>query len=420
MTVPTRFALAFASGVLLVAATVGAADPTASLTLPESQRLALQSQPQLVAQEAEIRARLDRAVSMAQLPDPQLTAGVQNLPVEGSGKFGLRSEEMTMLTAGVMQEFPLGSKRELRGEKERLMAAGAQSQLDEVKLRIRRDAGLAWLEVYFPERAAELATAMLTEAERSRDAAEIAYRAGRVEQADVLASTVSAALIEDKIAEYRQMAARARRELARWIGSSADRPLGNELPALPKPPSLDQLLANIPRHPALQMAERTRDAAQTDLSLAKAAYKPDWRVEAGYGSRADFPDMVMLQVGIDLPFFTGNRQDREAAAARADIEQADAKRDDMLRELTAQASIALRDSEAVEARLARFDAAVLPPARSRIDAALAAYAAGRGTLLTLLDARRMYLDAQIERLTLAVDAARNRIGVQYFTQQESP
>lgn len=395
---------------------LGAAHAQAPLTLAQVQALAIDDQPQLAAQAAEVRAFDARAISAGQLPDPQLMAGVQDLPINREDAYSLRRDDFTMFSVGITQEFPRASKRELRGEKQRLMARGAEDQLQELQRRIERESGLAYLELYEPEQAQTLVSAMLVEAERSQKAAEIAYRAGRNEQADVLAADVSLSLLRDKQAEYRQMAEHARQNLARWIGTVAQQPADTSAPTFAAPPTLAAIVAALPQHPGLRIYERSRDLAQNEIAQSRQAYKPDWRVALDYGHRIDYADLVTLKLGIDLPMFTRNRQDSDALAARAELDKADAQRDDALRDFTAQASAAHHDWRRITERLSYFDSTVLPQSRARVEAATLSYGAGRGTLSSLLDARRALLDVQLQRLTLAVDAARNRLALQYFIQ----
>ncbi len=385
-----------------------------ALTLAQVQRLAINDQPQLAAQAAEVRAFDARAVSASQLPDPQLMAGVQDLPINREDAYSLRRDDSTMLSVGITQQFPRAAKRELRGEKQRLLARGADARRQELQRRIQRESGTAYLDLYLPEQAQGLIDAMLVEAERSQKAAEIAYRAGKNEQADVLAADISLSLLRDKQAEYRQMAGHAREYLTRWIGAAANRPVDSMQLMPEEPPPLAAVLATLPQHPALSILERRRDVAQNEIAQARQAYKPDWRVELDYGHRIDYADMVTLKVGIDLPVFTAKRQDSDLDAARADAEQADARRDDELRDLTAQASVLHHDWERLNERIRNFDEKVIPQSRARVDAALISYGAGRGTLAALLDARRSLLDVQLQRLTLAVDARRHQLALNYF------
>ena len=93
-----------------------------------------------------------------------------------------------MYSVGVMQEFPRAEKRRLLGARGQHEAGVADQKLNASRLEVRRDAGLAWLEVWQPERAAELARASVRESELQLQATQIAYTAGTASQADVLAA----------------------------------------------------------------------------------------------------------------------------------------------------------------------------------------------------------------------------------------
>ena len=62
--------------------------------------------------------------------------------------------------------------------------------------------------------------------------------------------------------------------------------------------------------------------------------------------------------------------------------------------------------ESLRARLARYDATLLPLARERVTAMLDAYRAGAAMLTQVLDARRAEVDVRIARLELERDFAR--------------
>jgi outer membrane protein TolC len=137
-------------------------------------------------------------------------------------------------------------------------------------------------------------------------------------------------------------------------------------------------------------------------------------MEVRYDHRLEFPDLVTLMVGVDLPLFAGNRQDRVSAAALERLSAATAQRDDRLREATATVTAAYRDWQAGTQRLRYYDDALLPPGARRVDAALAAYRSGRGALAELLEARRSLLETELMRADLAAQVARDRLQLQYF------
>ena len=390
-----------------------------ALELEETQTLAVAQQPLLQAQEAAVRAARESAVAAAQLPDPRLTAGVSDLTVNGPDRYTLQNESDTQLTVGVMQEFPRGGKRRLRGERAQREADVAEQSLLASRMQIRRDAGLAWLEVWKTEQALELVRASEREAQLQLQAAEIAYSSGRATQAEVLAARVALGLVQDESANLRQQSAHYRNSLSRWIGEAAFRPLCPDLPSWGPPPEITSVLERLSTHPHLNAEARRVDLAAADVALARQAYKPDWNVELGYGYRPNFTDYVNLKFGMDLPLFTGQRQDRALAAKLAEQDQAEQLRDDQLRQHAAEARLNNADWQLLQERLKRYDTAILPQGEQRIGAALAAWQSGQGTLTAVLDARRMALENRLKRLELELDTAKHRVNLQYLAGEQA-
>jgi len=71
------------------------------LTLQETIDIALNQAPEVLASQASLDAADARAPSGGRLPDPELIAAVDNLPIEGEDKFSLTSDFMTMRRIGV-------------------------------------------------------------------------------------------------------------------------------------------------------------------------------------------------------------------------------------------------------------------------------------------------------------------------------
>ncbi len=70
-----------------------------------------------------VEAAREMAGPPAELPDPQLFFGVENVPTGGADRWSLTRDGMTMTRVGLMQEFPRAAKRELRAERARRDAA---------------------------------------------------------------------------------------------------------------------------------------------------------------------------------------------------------------------------------------------------------------------------------------------------------
>lgn len=390
-----------------------------ALELPEAANLAVGSQPLLQGLEAQTRAARESAVAARQLPDPQLLTGVADLPINTGDAGSITRDSGTQIQVGLVQEFPLAEKRQLRGELSEREAARLDAEHILAEHTIRRDASLAWLELWRYDQMLSLTRANLREAETQMQAVEIALKTGTATQAEFLAARQEADRLRDDVAGAEQNIAHARNALSRWIGEAAQRPVCPDLPDVPALPSLAVTLERVTLHPLLAGAAAQVAAAQTGAELAQAAYKPDWRVEMGYGYRPAFSEMVMLQVGVDLPVFTGNRQDRSLAAALAQKDAAEFAVEDAGRQLASEARLNHHDFERLARRLKDYDQTLLPQSENRITAALAGWRSGRGALREVLDARRAALEIQMAKLDLQLDLAKHYIQLTYLGAYET-
>ena len=385
------------------------------LTLEEASRLAMVDQPLLTGREARIEAEQQRAVAAAQLPDPKLSGGLKELPIDTPEAFSVRRDNFTEFTVGLSQEFTRAEKRRLKGTRQSQGADIDRAALDSDKRAIRRDASLAWLDVYEAEQAYQLTQRLIDEAALQVRALEKDYTAGKASQADWLAAKVEAELVSDKAHDWLHHSLRARDGLARWIGDAARRPLA-ESPMLPVlPTALPNLVARSDQHPVIGALDRQIDASTTDIALARQAYKPDVSVEVYFAYRPAFSDFVGLQFTVGLPYFTRNRQDRDLDAALKESHAIEERKRDLLRELHAQVSQDYVDWQHFSQRVTEFDAAIVPDAQHRVDAARSTYAAGRGGFDAVLLARRSLLDVQLQRLALFVESARAQVRLDYWT-----
>ncbi|MGH8629953.1 MAG: TolC family protein [Burkholderiales bacterium] len=415
------FARHFGTAALVIALAaihpVRAEDPDpAALSLEDAAQLAIGAQPLLDAQRQAIRSARESAIAAGQLPDPMLVGGITDLTVTGADRYTLRNESDTQFMLGVRQTFPGGDKRELRSARSNAQSARLEAELQDQTRMVRREAALAWLEVWKATQAQSIVKASIREAERQIEVTDIAYRSGRAMQADLLTARVSLELLNDQLAGYQQREWHARNQLRRWIGADAERTVCPDLPEW-SAPDLPSLLANLEHHPHLAVQARAAAVARAELGLAKADYSPDWSLQAGYGYRPEFEDYASLQFEVGLPFFTRNRQDRLSAARSADVEQAEDLRSDLLRQHVASIQLNTADWQRLQDRLARYDTVIQPQAQQRLETVLAAYGAGSGQLLPVLDARRSLLEIRMQRLELQFDAAMHQVQLQYFAYE---
>lgn len=377
------------------------------LTLDDALRLAQERSRMLAAQDAAAKAARQMAVAAGQRPDPTLKVGINNLPVNGADRLSLTRDFMTMRSVGVMQELTRDSKLRARSARYEREAETAEAARELALASLQRDTALAWLDRHFQERMRELLTRQRDETRLQVDAAEAVYRGGRGSQADVFAARSAVAQIDDRIAQTDRQIATAKTQLARWIGPPASESLAPAPSLALVRPHAVELEAQIAHHPQIAVLLKQEAAAQADAEVARSNRRPDWSVELMLSQRGSaYSNMVSLNLSVPLQWDPKNRQDRELAAKLALVEQARAQREEETRMHVAEALAMLQEWQSHRERQQQYDAALLPLAAERTQAALAAYRGGTGSLGSVLEARRAEIETGMERLRLEMDSAR--------------
>ncbi len=382
------------------------AQDAGALTLEEALELAAQRSQQLLAEDAAAAAARELAIAARQAPDPTLTAGIGNLPINGPGEFSLTRDFMTMRSLGLMRELTRRDKRTTRAARFEREAEAAVAGRSFALANLSRDTAMAWLDRYYRERIREVLVAERDQAVLQIEAADLAYRSGPGAQSDAFAARASVAVIEDRIASAQRDVDVATTRLARWAGTAADRPLATPPPLDSVPFALADLDSQLAHHPELALMQKREDVARADVDVARADQRSDWTVEVTYSQRGPaFSDMVSLNVSKPLQWRETNRQGRELAARLALAERARAEREEETREHLADARSLFQGWHANRARLDRYASSLIPLVGQRTLAATAAYRAGTGTLGAVLEARVGEIDTRLDYLELEMETA---------------
>jgi outer membrane protein TolC len=381
-----------------------AAEPP--LTLEQAQQIAVEQSRQLDAKDFAIQASREMSIAVRQLPDPVLSAGINNLPISGSDRFDFGSSDMTMREIGVMQEFTRPSKRALRGERFELEAEQVAAEKHAVLAAVERETALAWLNRYYAEAVASTIAEQERQARQELGAAEAAYKAGRGSQADVIAARTALAEIANRTDEVERQIGNAKIFLARWIGDAATLPLAATPDLGAMRLEINALETHLAHHPEIAALTRQEEVAVAEARLAQAEKKADWNVGLMYSQRGGGrSDMVSIGVSVPLQWNQKNRQDREVAAKLARVEQIKAEKDDMLRAHLAETSSMIREWQEMNTRLARYAKDLIPLANQRTEALIASYRGGKGSLTDVLSARRREIDVRLQALALEQETA---------------
>lgn len=404
---------------LLGAPSAAAGQP---VTLAEAQRIAVERDAGRQALEDESAAMRDMAVAAGELPDPEARIGAVNVPVDS---FSLDAEDMTMLEVGLMQRFPAGSSRSLTRARYESEALGADAEALARGRQVRFEVEKAWRELDYLDASLDLVESQAHWISALVTGTEAGYAAGEGEALELL----DARLMALEVAEMRLEAERERdamqAELARWLGEDSVR----ERVAAPFPAGapgpIEHLLPRLEGNPMLESLTRMREAAMQQAEIARQMYRPSFGVDVAYGFRqggdmggGQRPDMLTAMLTFDLPLFTRDRQDREIGAAKSRARAADARRTDVLRELEAKLRAAHARALRLHQVVSLYERQVDRLAGISVEAALAAYRAGEGSLEDVVNTQRRVFEVRDREARARADYALALAEIQYLAGEQ--
>lgn len=251
---------------------------------------------------------------------------------------------------------------------------------------IARETALAWLDCYYVEQLARVASDQLKSTQAELEGAESMYWAGRLGQAEFYGARGMLVLAEDKSSEISHRGRAARIALKRWVGDGGDAALAG-LPNIDRislrPGALDGDLA---RQPEVGVLERQEALAASDVRVAQA----------------------------------DRLSEREIALALARRDQTRAARDEKLRAEVAQTRILIDEWQHARDRRDRYARELVPLAHERTLATLVAYRGGKAALTDVLAARRAESEAQMQSIEMEREVARMWARIDFAVPESLP
>jgi len=385
----------------------------ASYTLDAALQAATDRSSAMGAAQASVRASSDAAVRAGQLPDPMLKAGIDNLPVNGSQRFTIGQDFMTMRRIGIEQEWVSGDKR-------RLLSARANDVVDRERagyllqlVNTRQQTATAWLNAVYAKQALALQQELVRHMDHELDATKASYRGAKASAADVVQAQAMLAQTQDQLLKAQQTFQTALIGLSRWTATPV-------LDVSGDPPAPQSYVSSLPPdelrdvQPVLVAASRDIAVADADTAVANSNRSPNWTWEVSYQQRGgQYSNMVSVGVSIPLPINRKNRQNRDADEKAELGTKARLMYEDTQRQVEADIRTQSATLASGRERITHLTDSLLPAADRRVQLAAAAYQAGSGSLADAFAARRALLDAQLQVLDLRREVSQTWAQLEY-------
>ncbi|MEQ1620221.1 MAG: TolC family protein [Methylococcales bacterium] len=389
---------------------------TFALSFNDALTMAMREAPTLTANAAEIDAARQTAIPAGALPDPKLKLGIDNLPIQGSDRFNLSRDFMTMQRIGIMQAFTNPAKLDARvaAAEGRIALAEAENRL--ARLQVLQETAVVWITRDAIERQLVRISELENENRLLERTVKARFAGGAGMATELLAPRQEAAMISERRDELDSQHAKAIAQLKRWIGEAASQPITGTVPDWPISP--EALSHGLHRHPELDLFAPKSQVLEAEVAEAKADKIPDWDVELAYQRRGDaYSDMVSVQVSVDLPVFSGSRQEPRLAAKRYEQTALEAEHQVAIREHNAMLEEALAEHQRLSKAVKRAKEILIPLAEEKVALSFAAWRGNQSDLPTLIAARQERIDAELK--AIALEAERQQLAARlHYTYGE--
>lgn len=377
---------------------------------------------------AQSQAMRETGIASATLMDPKLKVGFGGLPVDS---FQFDEDPMTNISVGLMQQFERGNTLDLQQKKASQQADGLALQVEARELTVANSMTQLWLELGYQQ----VAEGVMRENRRLlvelENYVQTNYSIGKSEAQDLLNAQLQVSKLDEKLQANQQVQRRLISQLSEWLGSDwlgaqaiSSQALGSQ-GTLKATNQIDwsvlenKLAINIDstkhyqllmEHPLVKITDATISSNQTQVELAEQAYTPQFGVEVMYAHRqannmAGEPasDLVSAYLTVDIPLFTGNRQDKTLSAAQHQVGAAKSQKDTLLAQMNAQVNALLVDKANLTQRLERYQSSLLPQTSARIRAVERGYQNNTAQFNDVISATADELALKLEQQRLITD-----------------
>jgi len=408
------------------------------------------------------------------LPDPKVSFGLANLPVDG---FDFSQEAMTQAQIGISQVFPRGDTLALKSQQYKTQSEAFPYQRQDREAKVAVTVGRLWLEAYRAQQSITLIENNRALFEQLADVAQANYSSAlaRTRQQDIVRAQLELTGLEERLDKLRQQKSQSEGMLFQWLINFSDTAsadmnfymdlynvdFGEQLPQIDlysfdlldaefshqhqhqqqqmqSSQRVDSQRLNASRlraskliqrfeyHPSVQAINKKITATKTQVHIAEQKYKPQWGVSASYGYRDDAPssitgaagierdDLFSVGISFDLPIFTENKQDKEVQSAISKTEAVKTEKLLLLRELLSAYSNIRARLDGVKRRQSLYKSKLLPQIHDNAEATLSAYNNDDGDFLEVVRSRIAVLNTEIDELNLDVDEQQLNLELNYL------
>jgi len=352
---------------------------------------ALDNNPRLEAAVQRVLSAEKTIPQAGALPDPQLTFGLSNLPVNS---FSFDQDPMTGKVIGIMQMFPFPGKLSLRTDIAEYEATAVKYQQEEIRNQVIRMVKQTYFDLYTVDRAFETTEKSKALMEQFVHVVETKYATGSGLQQDVLRAQVEISKLEDDLIMWEQKRLSVAARLNALLNRPASNPVDKTLPELKLP---DNSITIIPAEsieqdrPLLKAWSERIQKAKTAIKLAERDIWPNFTIGAGYRQRNNLVDgrqmrdLFSATFSLNIPLYYKRKQKAKVSERELAVKAIEAEYENVKNTVLSDVESILADLERNRKRVELYKGGILLQAQQSLESAQAGYRVGKVDFLTLIN-----------------------------------
>ncbi len=397
------------SGLQLLGLSTGtlASEPNpTTYTLNTVIELALERNPTIAGAQGLIRQSRGQRVVAGAYPNPSISG------TAGRGAIRDPSTGISILERTITVEQPLEwqGKRHARQQAADAGVAGASAALDETRLNVIAEVKVAFYQLLFAQRDAELATQNLVMVEEVLRSVKTRAAAGEATPFETMKAGVEVQKAKKEVARAQNALVVARTKLDMLTAGTLGRQFSiqGDFESLQQELDLDALAARaLEQHPTLRRLTKLVEQAQFSAILEREARIPNVTVQGTYHREAG-DEAVIAGLSVPLPLWYQRQGEIETALGAR--HRAEAERLRAQNEIAQAITQHGQDARTANEQLQVFESGLLKQAEQTLRVARVSFQQGAASLLDVLDAQRVYRQTLLEyaqaRADLSIALAR--------------
>lgn len=384
---------------------------------------AIELNPNIKMLQAKLEATKTRPAQNSNLPDPVLSIGATNLPVNS---FSFTQEPMTGKMVSLSQAFPFPGKLTAASEVFEQDIEVVRQEIEEEKNKLRLKVADAYFKLSFIREKIRLTKATKELLGTIKEVVQTKYEVNDASQQNIFKIELELTKLEENLSDLYSQEIIAQSEINILLFRESGYPVetaGLDSFYVYEPFSSDSLLQKAKIYkPVLSQIELMRDKAVKMEKLSGYEFYPDFNLTLQYSQRDeiaatnnDLNDFFSVILGIKLPINYGGKKSAKVSEAVALQQLYNEQYQSNLQMLRVSIETSLAKLHSLLEREDLIENASLIQAEENFNSALASYQVNKVDFINVTDALNKLLNLQIDLYKIRSDYYREIAQVEFLT-----